>query len=305
MPRKFTMVDKKEWLEKLENGKSEASIAKDRKCDLRTIRRGIEDARRARDAQSARIDLLKQAVLKHHDTLLQKLEGISLGLSMPPHDWTPIAWNQSGASILMQSDLDTQDSPDDEASEDLKDSDLHFDMVEGMLKQHLRNDKLWKLLAQRERAYASYQSARIALQRKVVKLLEEETGYSLEPHGAAPPPFLFSSTVGDLCYRTALGGAFGEYKNDAWQDEIVVDPSGGRVEYCGAVLAQVPGKAEECRGKLLEVFQEVQVLAEVTRAVNTYESLEASTLRARKAIEEIKQLGLVPGVCSVCRRLGM
>ena len=74
MPKKFSITDKRKWLEDYENGKSEASIASDSRCDPRTIRRGIEEARRGRDAQAARIDLLKQAVLKHQKRLTNKLE---------------------------------------------------------------------------------------------------------------------------------------------------------------------------------------------------------------------------------------
>ena len=305
MPKKFSIADKKGWLEKFENGKSESSVAKGSECDYRTIRRGIEEARRERDARAARIDLLKQAVLKHQESLLQKLGGIFLALTMPPHDWEVLSWHQTGESILSEDDLDTEDSLEDEVSEHLKDSDVHVDMVEVMLRQHLRNDKLWKILARREKAYGAHRLARIALQRKVVSLLEAETGYELEAGGDAPPPFLYSYTAGDLFYRMTLRRAFGDYRNDAWQDEIVVDPEGSCVKYRNSILAEVPGKAHECRTKLLDAFRKMQILPEVTRAANTYDELEESTLRARQAIEEIRLLGLVPGACKICRRLGM
>jgi len=305
MPKKFSIADKKGWLEKFESGKSESFIANDSKCDMRTIRRGIEEARRERDAQAARIDLLKQAVLKHQESLLHKLGEILSALTVPPHDWEVLSWHQTGESILSENDLDTEDSLEDEVSEHLKDSDVHVDMVEGMLRQHLRNDKLWKILAQREQIYASHRLARIALQRKVVNLLEEETGYKLEAGGDVPPPFLYSHTTGDLFYRMTLGRAFGDYKNDAWQDEIVVDPSGGCVKYRNSILAEVSGKAGECREKLLDAFRKMKTLPEVTRLVKTYKELEESTLRAKQTIEEVRLLGLVPGVCKICRRLGM
>jgi len=305
MPKKFSPSDKTNWLKKYESGKSESSIANESKCDIRTIRRGIEEARRERDVQAARIDLLKQALLRHQESLLHKLGEMLSALTMPPHDWEVLSWYETGEWVLSENNLDTEDSLEDEVSEDLKDSDVQAVMVEGMLRQHLRSDKLWKILVRREKAYASHRLARIALQRKVVNLLEEETGCKLEAGGDIPPPFLYSHTTGDLFYRMTLGSAFGDCKNDAWQDEIVVDNSANCVKYRNSIMAETPGAANECRENLLKAFRKMEMLAEVTRVVNTYEELDESTLRAKQAIEEIRLLGLVPGVCKVCRRLGM
>lgn len=305
MPKKFSITDKNKWLEKYENGKSESSIANESKCDLRTIRRGIEEARRERDAQAARIDLLKQAVSKHHETLLQKLGEMLSALTMPPHDWAALSWHRGEESILSEINLDTEDTLEDQVSKDSKDSVAQVDMVEDMLRQHLRTDKLWKILTRREKAYASHRLARIALQYKVVNLLEEKTGHKLEASGDVTPPFLCSYTTGDLFHKMTLANAFGDCKNDAWQDEIVVDTSGGCVKYRNLILAEVPGKAGKCRRNLLDAFREMQLLPEVIRVVNTYKELDESTFKAEQAIEEIRLLGLVPGVCKVCRRLGM
>ena len=60
--------------------------------------------------------------------------------------------------------------------------------MRGLLKEHLKNDRLWKVLAQWKKAYAAHLTARIALQRKTVTLLEEETGYKLVDKHDVPPP---------------------------------------------------------------------------------------------------------------------
>jgi len=305
MPKKFSVSNKTEWLEKYESGKSESSIANQSKCDIRTIRRGIEEARRERDARAARVDLIKQAIFKHQESLLGKLGGILLSLQVPPQDWAVLSWHRNGESILNENNLDTADTLEDEVNKESTDSNVRVDMVEDMLRQHLRNDKLWKILTRQEKAYASHRLARIALQYKVVNILEQETGYKLEVGGDVPPPFLYSYTTGDLFYRMTLRHAFGDYKNDEWEDEVVVDTSAGYIKYRNLTLAEVPGKADECRKKLLDAFRKTQILPEVTRVINTYGELEESTLKAKQAIEEIRLLGLVPGVCRVCRRLGM
>ncbi|HUX48980.1 MAG TPA: hypothetical protein VMV76_07500 [Dehalococcoidia bacterium] len=305
MPKKFSVTDKNKWLEDYENGKSESSIANDSSCDLRTVKRGIEEARRQRDAAAARVDLLKQAVFKHQGRLLKKLNDILSTLTMPPHDWAVVSWDENGQSILRETDLDMEGSVEDGASDDLKKSDIQADMIDRMLRQHLRSENLWKILARRDKAYSSHRLARITLQYKVVNLLEEETGYKLEARGDVTPPFLYSYTTGDLFYRMTLQCAFGYQKNDAWQDDIVVDPSGNSVKYHNSILAEVPGKADKCRKNLLEAFRKMQLLADVTRVVNTYGELEEWTFKASQAVEEIRLLDLVPGVCKICRRLGM
>lgn len=305
MPRKFSINDKDRWLEEYEAGRAQSSIANESNCDIRTVKRGIEEARRGRDAQAARVDILKQAVSKHQERLMDRLGGILSDLTVPPHDWAVLSWCGTRESILSENNLNREDSRRNEASEGLQGSDAHVDIVEAMLKQHLKNDKLWRALARREKAYASHRLARIALQRKVVNLLEEETGYRLEAGSNIPPPFIYSYTTGDLFYRRAIAQAFGDYENDAWQDEIIVDPGGCRIEYRNLTLAEVPGAASDCRENLLKAFRKIQVVTEATRVANTYEELEESTFKAKEVIQEIELLGLVPGVCKVCRRLGM
>jgi len=39
--------------------------------------------------------------------------------------------------------------------------------------------------------------------------------------------------------------------------------------------------------------------------VETYRALEQVTIRTRQVVETIRLLGLVPGQCEICRRLGM
>jgi hypothetical protein len=304
MPKKFSMTDRNKWLDNYESGKSESSIASANTCDLRTVRRGIEEARRGRDAQAARIDLLKQAVLKHQKRLTNKLEELLSTLTMPPHDWAVLSWVESGQSIFSETYFGAEDSVEDEVSDHLKKSGVQADLVEDMLRQHLRGDKVWKILARREKAYSLQRLARIALQYKVVGLLEEETGYKLEVRGDVSP-FLYSYTTGDLFYRMTLAHAFGDSESDAWQDEIVVDDNANYVKFRNSTLADAPGKANECRKNLLDAFRKMKKVPEVTRVVNTYKELEELTSKAKQAIEEIMLLDLVPGVCKVCRRLGM
>lgn len=305
MARKFSSVERNKWLQEYEDGRPEASIAGDAGCDVRTVKKGIDEARRERDARVARIELLKDAMSKHHETLLRRLGEISASLQLPPWDWTVLSWHENGESVFSERSIDIEDKLQVESRKDHRSSDIQGEKIDHMLRQHLKNDKLWKSLARREQVHASHRLARVELQQKVVDILERETGCSLESDSAVLPPYLCSYTTGDLFYKMTLRLAFGDYKNDAWQDEIIVDPGVCYVKYRNSILAEVPKRADGCREKLLCAFQKMRSLPEIKQVVTTYQELEESTFQAKQAIEEIRLSGLVPGQCKVCRRLGM
>ena len=103
----------------------------------------------------------------------------------------------------------------------------------------------------------------------------------------------------------ALHRTPGDYKNDDWQEEIVADTDSGYVKYRNSILAEVPGKEKECRKNLIEAFQEISLSKEVSQVVKSYRELEEINHKARQAVEEIRILGFIPGLCKVCRRIGM
>lgn len=305
MARKFPGADKTRWLQDYEGGKSEGSIAAELGCDVRTIKKGIEEARRERDARVARIELLKDAMSKHQETLLGRLGEISGSLQLPPQDWTVLSWHDDGESVLNGRRIDTGDKPKHESGRAHTSADIRADKLDQMLKQHLKTDKLWRLLARQKRSYASHRLARAELQQKVVDILERETGCSLESDSNVLPPYLYSYTTGDLFYRMTLRLAFDDYLNDAWQDEIIVDPGNCYVQYRNLILAEVPQRADQCREKLLRAFAKMRSLPEIKQVATSYQELQESTSRAKQAIEDIRLSGFVPGQCKVCRRLGM
>lgn len=84
MPRKVSMVTKKQWLTEYDEGKTQISIANEHKRDVRTIKKGIEDARRERDITFARAELLKEALRKHNSDLMSLLEQLMIVLQPLP-----------------------------------------------------------------------------------------------------------------------------------------------------------------------------------------------------------------------------
>lgn len=305
MPKKFSMADKEKWLDDYEGGKSEVHIAKKNKCDARTVKKGIEEARRKHDARIARAELLKDALLKHQQSLLDRLKEILSTLTTPPEDWVPLPWYGDGDSILGEDDPTVARAQSREVDRTTTGAEHQADIVQAMLKEHLRNDKLWKILAQREKAYTSHQLGRIALQIRVGGLLQEESGYKMVDRSEPSAPFLYSYTTGDLFFKMTLRRAFEDHCTDDWKGDIVADTAAGCVKYQNQILAEVPGEEKECSRKLLDAFGKMQSLPEVIGVVDTFGELRKATIRARQVVEEVLLLGLVPGQCKICRRLGM
>lgn len=300
MPKKFDDARKKEWLEFYDHGKSEKSIANRAKCDIRTVRRAINEARLKRDVVVARIELVKDALRKHQDGLLEELDRIMSYLVAPPKDFAVLSWHHGENSILN----DTGEQVELETGED--------SAVSRLLKEHLRQDKLWRVLAQWEKANANHLAAKLAFQRKTVTLLEEKTSYKLID-GDGTSPFMCSYTAGHVIYKNAIDMAFAAPDEKAQKDiiermeaAITVNTNNGDVVFgSGSILAVAPGSEQAIRQHLLDALKDLGKSPEAKAVVETYQALEQITKKARQVVEDIKLLGLVPGQCEICHRLGM
>ena len=305
MPKKVSATDQKQWLLQYEGGKSEASIAKATHHDLRTIKKGIEAARRERDAAMARADLVKVALHRHQASLISVVEAIQAALQAPQKDGAVVPWDWEADSTTIYAQLWDAQEKNEEAYRS-----AYFDFERTpeyeLLQEHLKRDRLWKVLAEWKIAYLQHLEQRIALQRRTVNLLETGTGCKLVAGAVVvDPPFLNVYNAGDLFFRVALGQALRpEYKADM-EDGIITDIARGEVRCRGLTLASAPGHEDETRRKLLVVFDRLQASEEAKRVAETYEAVPDSITRAGRAIQEILLLGLIPGQCRVCRRLGM
>lgn len=87
--------------------------------------------------------------------------------------------------------------------------------------------------------------------------------------------------------------------------EIITDPHRGEVTHGrGLALAHAPGKEEECRGAIIAAVAELLRSDEWRSVLETFRRIKGSATKARQAAEEIRLLGLLPGRCRICSRLG-
>jgi len=174
-----------------------------------------------------------------------------------------------------------------------------------LLNEHLKNDRRWKKLAQRETDYNDNIQARIALQHKIVNIIEKQTGYKFDDGKKLSANFICSYTTGDLFFKSILQKAFGIHPTITLEEDLYADVSRGEVRYQGSILAEVAGNEERCKKNLLIVLRKLQRSKEVNRVVETQKALAESNETAKQVVELLLLLNFVPGQCQVCRLLGI
>ena len=304
MPKKFLPHHKKNWLELSESGKSEKWIANQTKCDPRTVKKGIEEARRERNAAIAQIELVKEALRDHKDQLLAVIDDIKSVLVMPPEnieirrekDGTLAPIPLSGATVR----------PD-------KSGGLMLlvqaeERVEWeLLQEHLRGDKIWKIFRQWKESILAYIKAIIDLELAAGRLIKARTGLKLvdETPRSAETGYICPAVV-ELFYKVALRRSLGIKDGTNIEERIVASPDGYvRNGEGGTELAYAPNSQEDCKNKLLDALREIYESPEAEQVSISYKEAQELTDKTKRILDEISLLRLVPGSCRVCRRLGV
>ena len=308
MPKKFSLIDYKEWLQRYDGGETEKSIAKNAKCDVRTVRKGLARARLFKDAADAKVELIKEALHKHQADLLRLVEEIILALKVPSEEvmMLPWQWKSDHISIGLEGVKWEFQRNEPAAGHLTLVAETEDEWV--LLREHLRNDPLWAALAQWKKALVAHLLERVEFESKAAALLRnEKAGYRVVDSRDGPPPVIDFPTTVVLFIKATLRRAMGIRDITDFEEDIEIDSTNGFVTYGYGrlLLAEAPGVEKQCREHLLDVFCEMQALPEAGRVASTYAALAEATARARQVAKEISLLGLVLGQCRICRRLGM
>jgi hypothetical protein len=145
-----------------DQGKTEVQIAREKRRDLRTIVKGIEEAVLERNLASAEADLLRNALFRHQEHLTGILKNISDMLVMPP-DNLELREERDGllTPIPLPNALVKQESKDEITVIFSDENKLEWEL----LKEHLKQDNLWGLLRQWREAMSDSVRARWQLKR--------------------------------------------------------------------------------------------------------------------------------------------
>ena len=304
MPKIIPISEKRKWLQFYEQGKSEASIAKVEQRDINVIKRGILAARNERDLSLARSEMLKDALRQHQDKLLEVMNNILNSLVMPPVDLEMPGKAADAAYPIKLSGARIEYDPEAGLVVMIQnENDVHWELIQ----EHLRRDRVWSKLTQWKEAMVKHIKARIDLRLKAELLLREYTGLVvLDTIDNAPnEDYLYPAAV-NLFYRIEIEEALKLPNRESFREALVV-VSEPYIKYAqgNVPLVHCSENHEDYRIKVIDAFKKFDNSSEISRIKETHKALIESTDKARRMAEEISLLGLIPGQCRVCRRLGM
>lgn len=149
--------------------------------------------------------------------------------------------------------------------------------------------------------------ARINLRLKVQTILESTTGFRvidvIENTNSAS--YLYFAAV-ELFYQKAMEEAFQTPNREVLNEELIVIAK-PYIRYTKGdkPLAHCLDSAEQCQLSIINSYYSLMKSVEVDRIKESHENLVDITKKTRSMMEEIILLGLIPGRCRVCRRLGL
>lgn len=304
MPKKFLPHHKKKWLELSESGRSEKWIARNAKCDPRTVKKGIEEARRERNAAIAQIELVKEALRDHKDQLLAVIDDVKSVLVMPP-DNIEIRRDRDGT--LAPIPLSGATVKSDESGGLMLLVRVEERVEWELLQEHLKGDKIWKIFKQWKESIIAHIGARIDLKLAAERLIKARTQLQLvdEIPRSAETGYICPAVV-QIFYEVALRRSLGIKDGTNIEERIIASPDGYvRNGPGGTELAYAPNSQEVCKNRLLDALRGLYNSPETQQVSISYKEAQELTEKTKRIIDEISLLRLVPGSCRVCRRLGV
>lgn len=300
MAKKYFEEDHQEWLRSLESGKSIQQVAVDIDCDPRTVRDGIDKARRARDRANARFSLVRDALQKHHDELIETIGLVEQSVAIPQDDLIK-------AELILKN---ITSIPIEKGKYKLKKgySKIVFDYEDNLgwelTKEHLpwRDKAVSKLISYKD-ILKTHLDNRVALLTKTIDLI----GKAL--HGSQQSKGRFDSISPvniDHFYlpivRTAIG------RIDRSDPHKCLKTSADNTQIISTASAYLIKNLSDAKGSIKSIQQaypDILNSNEFSAVGKSFTALNNEHRNTRKQIQELKMLNLLPGECRVCRQIGI
>ena len=288
MSKKISIREKKKWLDLFEQGLTEVQIARKTGRDSRTIAKGIEEASKKMRLASTEAEMLRNALIKHQDQLTGILKNIIEMLVLPPYD-LKLREESEGilAPIPLSGALLKHISKEQMILEIQNKNKLEWEL----LKEHLKQDKLWGYIKQWRDAMLEHMWARwqfkLAIRSEFVKNAD-----SISPNNKDEKQFETAKCeLVDLFFDVVTQRILGI------RNETDVEKS------IGSRMSVISDK--EVSGQtLVAIFDSLPSTKEAYRVKSTFVALADITRLAKRQADEIMLLNMITGKCRVCRRLG-
>lgn len=305
MPKTYSNSRKEKWLAQFMQGKTIKQIAAKDKCDVRTVKRAIEELQGRHAAQEAMTQLYREAFRGHIDRLNSALDLIIEGLQLPAHYFTALGWIYivlSGSVSQESGEVGGEGGNDSEQNEDVLSD-------KALIAEHLKNSKAWRALGDWNRSLRRHRTACGGLQIRSFEVLKRLTGLNTyEERNADMGTLLHAENTGDLLCRTVVKDLSGGTDIKTVVKEIAVDDKRGTVLFRGTIL--VEGIKEfkelnESRDSIVKALKELKESPEAMQVVNTFQQLEKVLPKVRNELRAIRLMGVLPGQCRICRQFGL
>lgn len=301
MSKKINIHVKRDWLKRFEEGETEVQIAREEKRDPRTIAKGIEEVAKAGRLASAEAEMLRSALLRHQDQLINVLKGISTMLVLPPYNlelreekeglFAPISLTGALLKHISEEQITLEINDEDKLEWEL-------------LQEHLKKDKLWEALKKWRKVLIGHVQARWRFKQEVKSQLEEETGLKFRQHKDDEWPEYLLPETAELLYGVAINKIMGipdgtDLENNLFAGDdgfVRHGPRGPKLAKCKDTKA--------CRDKIAAVFTSLPSVTKALVVKRTRRELADIIKSAKRQADEILLLGMITGKCRVCRRLG-
>ena len=304
MPKKYKPEQKRQWLQYREQDKSDKWIANYVKCDVRTVVKGIDEAIREREAGAARIQLMKDKIGEHQTALVVVLDGIVSMLELPPYNLEIRKEPNGHVAPIPLSGALVKPSEENELVLVIHEEDsLKWEL----LKEHLKGDKLWRMINRWRGLFLEHVKARVALVGAVQRLLEKETGLKLIKSANEVPKKggLFPVAV-KVFYELAICQALGVKNETNLEERLIGTPDGYiRNGPGGTGYACAPGFQDECKEKFLVALNKLHDSQEKKQVISSYIEAGKITEETKRVAEEISLMRWLPRRCRVCKRMGV
>ena len=304
MPKKYKPEQKRQWLQYREQGKSDKWISNYVKCDVRTVVKGIDEAIREREAGAARIQLMKDKIGEHQTALVVVLDGIVSMLELPPYNLEIRKESNGHVAPIPLSGALVKPSEENELFLFIHEEDsLKWEL----LKEHLKGDKLWRMINKWKGPFLEHIKARVILMDTAQVLLEEETGLKLIKRTNEVPKTAGIYLVAvQVFYEIAICQALGVKNKTNLEERLIGTPDGYvRSGPGGTEYAYAPGFQDECKEKILVALNKLHNSREKKQVISSYIEAGKITEETKRVAEEISLMRWLPGRCRVCKRMGV
>ena len=297
MPKFVTPDLLARWRRLSAEGTSFVQIGRETGWDQRTVAKHLKSDVRVGEIDRIRQDLLKERLGRHWDMLIEETrQELSRLNSIDPWEYidrirepSVVDFTLSGASVTAGQD-----------GTDLVRANAHAIRSGQLLEQHLPHDPLWKLVEQWEQAMARNFHTRRALYRLTSPWLQAATGWSFT-EGEDDQGCYWRPEVLDLVYEEGLVKAAGIPRR-GFARERCREVADGMVE-AGKLVAHAPGEEEQVCTAIEQCIDRLAATEEATLAAAAYRETQHLVSEIGLALDDLRLLTYLPGVCAVCGRV--